>query len=180
MNLLVIGHSVVDIINYKTEATKKPGGIFYSVLALDCFKDEQDEIHLCTTLSNKDEYLFSALYDKTDKQFISYLNEISHVSLTLYDDKEREEIYSGLLPNLELPGRNLNYFDGILINMITGFDISLEQFRLLRKGFNGFIYFDVHTFSRGISKDMKRFFRYIPDFKYWAENIDILQEMIRN
>jgi sugar/nucleoside kinase (ribokinase family) len=175
MKLLVIGHSVVDTIHYKTEATKKPGGIFYSVLALDCIKNYGDEIYLCTALSKKDEYLFSALYNKTNGQFVSYLNKMSQVSLTLYDEKEREEKYSRLSPNLELPENNLNYFDGILINMITGFDISVEQFQQLRKDFKGLIYFDVHTFSRGISKDMKRFFRQIPNFNNWAKNIDILQ-----
>ena len=175
MNLLVVGHSVVDTIHYKAEIRKKPGGIFYSVLALDSFKNKQDEIHLCTALSKTDEYLFSDLYSKSNQQFVSFLNEISQVSLALYDEKEREEIYGSLAPNLELPVRNLNYFDGILINMITGFDISLDQFQQLRKGFNGFIYFDVHTFSRGISKDMKRFFRQIPDFNKWAKNIDIIQ-----
>ena len=175
MKLLVIGHSVVDTIHYKTEATKKPGGIFYSVLALDCFRNGEDEISLCTALSKKDEELFSPLYNKINREFIIYLEEISQVSLTLYDDREREEKYSALSPNLILPERSLNEFDGILINMITGLDISLNQLQQLRKDFKGHIYFDVHTFSRGISKDMKRIFRSIPDFNVWAQNIDILQ-----
>jgi len=175
MKLLVIGHSVVDTINYKKEKTIRPGGIFYSVLTLESFKNYEDEIYLCTALSKKDEYLFSTLYDKTNKKFITYLKEISQVSLTLYDDREREEKYSRLSPNLELPQSNLNEFDGILINMITGYDITLEQLEKVRNEFNRLIYFDVHTFSRGVSKDIKRFFRPVPDFKKWARNIDILQ-----
>ena len=175
MKLLVIGHSVVDEINYKKERKIKPGGIFHSILALESFKNNEDEIYLCTVLSKKDEYLFSSLYDKTNKKFIIYLGEISQVSLTLYDDREREEKYSSISSNLELPQSNLNEFDGILINMITGYDITLEQIQKIRRRFKGLIYFDVHTFSRGVSKDMRRFFRPIPDFNKWAESIDILQ-----
>lgn len=175
MKLLVIGHSVVDEINYKKERKIKPGGIFHSILTLESFKNNEDEIYLCTVLSKKDEYLFSSLYDKTNKKFIIYLGEISQVSLTLYDDREREEKYSSISSNLELPQSNLNEFDGILINMITGYDITLEQIQKIRRRFKGLIYFDVHTFSRGVSKDMRRFFRPIPDFNKWAESIDILQ-----
>ena len=175
MKLLIIGHSVVDTIHYKEMVTKKPGGIFYSILTLNSIKNEEDEINLCTALSKKDEYLFSGLYDRVNCESVIYLDEISQVSLTLFDDKEREEKYSGLSPSLVLPGRNLNEFDGILINMITGFDISLEQIKKIRNDFNGPIYFDVHTFSRGISDDMKRYFRQIPDFREWVKNIDILQ-----
>lgn len=175
MKLLVIGHSVTDTINYKTQVTKKPGGIFYTVLTLENFKNSEDEIHLCTSLSSKDEHLFLELYDRINCEHVNYIDEISQVSLTLFDDKEREEKYSSLAPNLILPNVDVNEFDGILINMITGFDISLEQLKKIRNNFDGPIYFDVHTFSRGVSKDMKRYFRPIPNFNVWAKNIDILQ-----
>jgi len=66
-------------------------------------------------------------------------------------------------------------FDGILINMVTGFDITLEQLKDIRKNYKGMIYFDVHTFSRGLDDNMQRYFRVIPDFKEWASNVDIIQ-----
>jgi sugar/nucleoside kinase (ribokinase family) len=59
--------------------------------------------------------------------------------------------------------------------MITGFDINLKQMEDVRNEYNGLVYFDVHTFSRGVSDDMKRDFRRITDFDKWARNIDILQ-----
>jgi fructokinase len=37
------------------------------------------------------------------------------------------------------------------------------------------IYFDVHTFARGLDEQLHRNFRVIPDFEKWAECIDILQ-----
>ena len=59
--------------------------------------------------------------------------------------------------------------------MISGYDISLEQQKQLRKVFNGLIYFDVHTLSRGVDGNMNRVFRRIKNFSEWAECVDILQ-----
>ena len=59
--------------------------------------------------------------------------------------------------------------------MITGFDISLEQLEEIRKNYKGLIYFDVHTFSRGLNAKMERNFRLIPGFDQWLRHIDILQ-----
>ncbi len=77
--------------------------------------------------------------------------------------------------NLNIPTDKLDRFDGILINMITGYDISLTQLQQLRRNYNGLIYFDVHTLSRGVDKNLSRIFRRIEDFNKWAECIDILQ-----
>ena len=59
--------------------------------------------------------------------------------------------------------------------MITGFDITLDQLKEIRKNFSGLIYIDVHTLSRGLDKYYQRNFRLIPDFSEWAKCIDIIQ-----
>ena len=175
MNLLIIGHSVVDKINYKGNEELRPGGIFYSTLALRYLAEQDDEIFLCTSMCKKDEYLFKDIYEMVDTEYVQYVDNIPTVKLNVYDDKERDETYSNIIKNLILPFNELNKFDGIFINMITGFDINLKQMEEVRKEFNGLIYFDVHTFSRGVRDDMKRNFRRIPAFDKWAKNIDILQ-----
>lgn len=175
MKLLVIGHSVVDKIISGNDALIKPGGICYSILGLKCFIEESDEVFLCSTLSKSDEYLFTGLYNKISGEYISYSDKIPQVKLTLYKDREREEEYSNINKNIQLPEEDLNHFDGILINMISGYDIDLEQLKKIRNDYRGVIYFDVHTMARGLGIDMKREFRQISDFKEWAVNIDILQ-----
>jgi len=175
MKILVIGQSVVDRIFYKGIEEVKPGGIFYAVVALSNFTEQSDEIFLCSTISKKDENLFLDIYNRINKKYIGYADKIPQVSLTINDDKERDEKYNHISQNLSLPIEELNNYDGILINMITGFDITLDQMIKVRKEYDGLIYFDVHTFSRGVSDDMKRYFRRISDFHKWAENIDILQ-----
>lgn len=175
MKILVLGQSVVDRIKYKGAEEIKPGGIFYSTIALRYLAERNDEIFLCSSMSEKDEYLFNNIYEAINTEYVKYVDFIPTVNLAVYDDRERDETYSNIAQNLILPMNELNKFDGIFINMITGFDINLKQMEEIRKEFNGLIYFDVHTLSRGVDDDMKRNFRCIPDFDKWAQHIDIIQ-----
>jgi sugar/nucleoside kinase (ribokinase family) len=170
-----MGQSVVDTIIVGQDKVIKPGGIYYSILGLINFVEEADEIFLCSTMSKTDEHLFSDVYDNIRGDYISYVDNIPQVILRLYDDKERDERYCNMSKNLTLPEDDLNNYEGILINMISGFDIELEQLRNIRKDYKRVIYLDVHTLARDLGKDMKREFRRIPDFNEWAINIDILQ-----
>jgi sugar/nucleoside kinase (ribokinase family) len=89
---------------------------------------------------------------------------------------EREEIYINLSARLSIDQiKDWNQFDGILINMITGFDITYEQLQIIRRQYKGLIYFDVHTLSRGVDQNLKREFRPVPDVAKWLSNINILQ-----
>ncbi len=174
MKLLLIGQSVEDHIHYNGGYEIKPGGIYYSVNALQSIKDTDDEIYLCTAYKKNDE-LFSDLYNKVNGTFLNYTDIIPKVRLNIYDKREREEIYENITGRLNINTTGLNMFDGILINMITGFDISLEQLQEIRNIYKRPVYFDVHTFSRGLNEKMEREFRLIPGFDKWLQNIDILQ-----
>lgn len=175
MNFLIIGHSVVDKIIDKGIVSIKPGGIFYSVLSLFTQIDEGDKLFLCSAIDVKSEPLFKEIYDRVDKKYLQFVNSIPEVELIIEKTGERKEKYSIITENLILPAVDLNQFNGILINMITGYDISLTQLQQIRKNFSGLIYFDVHTLSRGVDKDLKRNFMLIENFNKWAECIDILQ-----
>ena len=175
MNILVFGHSVIDKINYGKDEIIKPGGIFYTTAALANITESSDNIYVCTTIDKINENLFSSVFKKIKPNYLSYSANIPTVKLNIYDNKEREETYENVSGNLQFNISNLNRFDGILINMVTGFDISLKQIMEIRKNYNGIIYFDVHTFSRGLDSEMKRNFRRITDFIEWAKCVDIIQ-----
>lgn len=175
MNILVVGQSVVDKIIYNDDFSIKPGGIFYSVVAILSQIQPEDKVYLCSTIDKENEQLFKDTYDKIEKEFLVYVNSIPHVELVINNVCERNETYSQAAQNLLLPVDDLNRFDGILINMISGFDISLEQLKHIRKNYSGLIYFDVHSFSRGLDENGHRIFRQITNFDEWAECIDILQ-----
>ena len=175
MNLLVIGHSVIDKIKQGDVLQVKPGGIFYTAISLFSFLEKNDKLFLCTTVDKSNYDSFSFIYNKVEQEFIKISERIPVVNLILKDSGERAELYENISERIESNFRDLNRFSGILINMITGFDISIEQLQEIRKNFNGLIYFDVHTLSRGVAKDFERVFRPVPEFCKWADCIDILQ-----
>ncbi len=175
MKLLVIGQSVVDHLKIEGKKLIQPGGIFYTVSGLLSCINNNDEIFLCTSVEDKNYHLFSEIFDKVNKKFFQKVDSIPKVHLNLEGEKERHEKYENITDKLNVDFDNLDEYDGILINMITGFDIMLAQLKEIRKNYNGKIYFDVHTFSRGLGKNMDRNFRKIPQFDQWAECIDIIQ-----
>ena len=175
MKILVIGHSVEDHIHQNNEEKVKPGGIYYSVLGLSKIIAADDEIHLVTALQKSNEHLFSSVYDKINKKNISWVDEIPKVHLIIHDSEERTECYENVSKNLDIDYNVLSKFDGILINMITGFDITFEQLNEIRKHFNGLIYLDVHSLSRGFDESKTRVFRQIENFSQWASSVDLIQ-----
>lgn len=175
MNLLIIGHSVVDNIIYKGKKIIKPGGIFYAAAALAGFKEKSDTVFLCTSLSEDSANLFLPVYNLLNTDYLVYDTVIPKVNLIISDRDERTECYDKVSKPLNVNYSDLQQMNGVLINMISGFDITLEQIKNIRNNFDGLIYFDVHTFSRGIDDKGIRSFRKINNFNEWAECVDILQ-----
>lgn len=175
MKILVIGHSVEDHIHLDNEERIKPGGIYYSVFGLAKIISVGDEIHLITALQKSNEHLFAEVYDRINKKIINWTDEIPKVHLIIHDSGERTECYEKVPKNLEIDYNILSSFNGILVNMITGFDITLEQMQEIRKHFNGLIYLDVHTLSRGFDENRLRVFRQIENFSQWASSVDFIQ-----
>jgi len=175
MNFLIIGHSVVDKIKDKGLVSIKPGGIFYTVASLLSQLQNDEKLYLCSEIDEENENLFKELYNLVEKEYLRFIDSIPKVELIIENISERKETYSQISRNLTLPRNNLNRFDGILVNMISGYDISLTQIQKLREKYDGLIYFDVHTLSRGVDENLNRNFRRIENFNKWAECIDILQ-----
>jgi sugar/nucleoside kinase (ribokinase family) len=175
MKFLIIGHSVEDHILGNEKEEIKPGGIFYTASALNSLKEEHDEIILHTAIEQNNYDLFSSLYDNFNSDYFEKVDSIPKVFLTVKENNERDECYNKVSKNLNINLSGIDSFDGIIINMITGYDINVEQLKKLRNYYKGLIYFDVHTLSRGFENDGKRNFRLIPEFTEWAKILDIIQ-----
>lgn len=176
MKLLVIGHSVVDRIKIDDKITVKPGGIFYTSIGLLNFINSGDEVHICSKMDKKNYRLFEDVYKNFNLSKIDWVDKIATVELVIFEKNERREHYDTVPESLSLQSE-LDYgsFDGILINMINGVDISFDDLKLIRKSFSGPIYFDVHTLSRGVGSNNHRYFRTIPDADKWFSQLDIVQ-----
>ena len=175
MKILVIGQSVIDKINSPNNKITQAGGIFYSVLGLNSLIAPADEVTLISSVSKNSYKYFADEYDKVNKKYLNWSDLIPTVTLNIYNNRERDEQYDSINSSLYVRNNVLNEYDGILLNMITGYDVSLEQLKRMRQNYSGKIYFDVHSMARRLGEDMKREFRVIPDFSEWAKNVDIIQ-----
>ena len=176
MKILLIGHSIIDNIEKEGGYKTFPGGIFYSVLGTMAVQKSHDLIYIATGYNNKSYHLFEKLYSKINLEYSQIVEDLPEVFLEALDNEERKETYKNLSTGLSLDRiSDWNQFDGILINMITGFDISLEQLKWIRTKYSGPIYFDLHTLSRGVDQNMERKFRLLPFAEDWLQNIDLLQ-----
>lgn len=176
MKLLIIGQAVVDTIQFIDGKTLLlPGGVHHVCSGISITKSDDDELFLCTSFDDESKSLFEKSFSIFSDKFITKTNKIPRVHLTIYPDREREENYDSINQNLYLNITDWNSFDGILLNMITGFDVTIEQIANIRKNFQGTIYFDVHTLSRGLDEHFNRNFRLIPNFENWARSVDIIQ-----
>jgi sugar/nucleoside kinase (ribokinase family) len=175
MNLLVIGQSVEDHIYEGGKITLKPGGIFYSTVALANLVSSEDTLYLCTSVQPEKEQLFESAFRKFNRSFFNYTSAIPVVHLTIHPDKERDERYENINNSLEINTDQLKNIEGIYLNMVSGSDIHLEKLEEIRNNFKGIIYIDIHTLSRGFDEKGKREFRLIPDAGRWIRQADILQ-----
>jgi sugar/nucleoside kinase (ribokinase family) len=176
MKLLIIGSAVKDHIHIGNDEQVSPGGIFYSTLGATNFADENDNISLLTVIDKENESLFAHAFAKVNMDLITYTDKIPVVHLRISENTERCEYYENITQNL--PVKNIpdpNLFDGILINMITGFDLNVEDILALRKKYNGLIYLDVHTLSRGLTEKNERVFRPIPEAEKWITSANFIQ-----
>lgn len=176
MKLLLIGSSVKDHIRIGDEEKVSPGGIFYSVLGATNFTEPDDKISLLTAIDKENEKLFAENYNRIEKSLITYTGKIPVVHLRILEDKERCEYYENITQCLDIHSiPNLNSFDGIFVNMITGFDLTLEDIIYLRENYKGLIYLDIHTLSRGLTEKNERLFRPIPFAEKWVASADFIQ-----
>ena len=176
MKILVIGHSVVDHIRKGNLISVKPGGIFYTVTALVKLAGVSDEINLLTNYDSKNLHLFFDIFSKVNTAYSEKVAAVPVVHLVIKETGEREECYGNICEKLKIDKiENLNKFDAVLINMITGFDIDVNDLEIIRKKFKGRIYLDIHTLSRDYGDKAIRNFRIIPGAAKWIAGADFIQ-----
>lgn len=175
MRILLIGHSVFDTIVSNDMTMNSPGGIFYSARQVLLLSSSDDELFLLTQFDDNTKEYFLPVYSKFNCDFIERVNAIPAVKLIVDDKKERREIYANISSKLNMDKIDFSKFDAILINMITGNDINLDDLKFIRTNTSAVIFFDVHTLSRPMNENGERVFTIVENFSEWAKNIDILQ-----
>jgi sugar/nucleoside kinase (ribokinase family) len=185
MKILVIGHLCRDVIHPKDEPeTESPGGIYYAVVALASLLGRSDtvvpvfgvhrgEYNRCLEDLGK--------FPNIDPSGIFRMDEPTNAVHLYYGSErgDRREVSRDIAKPIpfEKIRRHLSA-DGILINLISGFDIELEtldQIRMAVRSDGTPIHLDMHSLSLGVGADNERFRRPVPEWRRWAFMVDTLQ-----
>ncbi|TAK57900.1 MAG: carbohydrate kinase family protein [Bacteroidetes bacterium] len=176
MNITVIGHLCLDVIHHHdgTE-TQSYGGIFFSVATLASVLGEKDAVLPVFGVGDKeyDEFVERLKqYPNVDTSGIyKFSGPTNQVHLYYRDGAERIECskhISDPIPWKKIKPR-LNT-DMVLLNMISGFDVTLEtldEIRLAIRDERIPFYMDVHSLSLGIKEDFTRFRRPLEAWRRW-------------
>lgn len=187
MTITVIGHLCLDVIHYppseKRQETQSYGGIFFTVAGLANLVEPHTTIVPVAGVGKKEypnviEQL--SVYPNVDTSGIYTFNgPTNEVHLYYQDDQQRTECskhiaepipFKQIKPHLDV--------DMILMNMISGFDVTLEtldEMRMMMREKHLPIYFDAHSLSLGIREDYTRFRRPLADWRRWLFSLHAVQ-----
>ncbi len=176
MTITVIGHLCLDVIEHHDGSeTQSYGGIFFTLAALANLLEYKDKIFPVFGIGKNDyDNLLERLtvYPNIDVSGIfKFSGNTNQVRLKYQNRERRIECSHNISEPITLKRIHpyLNS-DMILINMISGFDITLEtldEIRMEAREKKTEIYLDVHCLVCGINNDYTRFYRPIDTWRRW-------------
>ncbi|MBM4174854.1 MAG: carbohydrate kinase family protein [Ignavibacteria bacterium] len=181
MKIIVIGHTCKDIIHKDDQVTESFGGIIYSLLGFALVMKKEDNVlpFFNINLNDYEKYFdvllgtpindFS-LIQKTDRHtnLVHLIFDGSDLKFECYQEKAEKIDLTAALSKI---ATDSNFY----INMISGFEIELDDLREIKKHTTGKIYFDFHTMTRGMDENGKRFYRPIENWREWTRYCDVIQ-----
>ncbi len=184
MKFLVIGHLCMDVIHpVDGPEMQSYGGIYYSIASLASLLGENDTV-LPVFGVNKSDYqpLLQQLsqFPNVDPSGIFKFDEPTNQVHLFYKDPEHRIECSRYIAKpipYEKIRRRLSV-DGVLVNMISGSDLTVETLDHIRMAVRGHgipIHFDYHSLTLGIKDNFERFRRPLEDWRRWAFMTDTLQ-----
>ena len=184
MKILVIGHLCLDVIHpLDGPDIESYGGIYYAVGTLAALLGKDDTVIPVFGLNTNDYPLLIehlAQFPNVDVSGIYTFDAPSNrVHLTYTDASSRIECSRDIAEPIPFDRikRHLAV-DGILINMISGFDITLEtmdQIRMTVRPDKTPIHFDYHSLTLGINGNNERFRRPLENWRRWGFMLDTIQ-----
>ncbi len=181
MRIVVLGHPCLDIIHKGDKEIKSYGGIIYSLIGFSLITEEKDEIIPFFSINSQHyQDYFQPLFQKKNFNFnfIEKSNsKINIVHLFFEGENLHFECYQKKQSKIPVE-KLLNIIpadSNFYINMISGFEIELEDLIFIKRNFTGKIYFDFHTLTRGIDDNGKRFYRPLENWIDWISNCDVIQ-----
>ncbi len=181
MKIVVIGTINKDIIlPFEGAPIQSFGGIYYTITTLSTLANSSLEI-MPVSFMGKDVFPhFTALlanFENVEKSGLIPIDQKNHeVILEYHSPEERTEKALFNFPSLEWKNIKKNLKgDFYIINMITGWDLSLKAFQKLSKKHFSRMYLDVHFLVMGMDKLGKRKPQYPENIRQWLKGAKFLQ-----
>jgi sugar/nucleoside kinase (ribokinase family) len=184
MKFLVIGHLCLDVVHPADGPEREGyGGIYYTVATLSALCGKNDTvIPVFGVNAAEHEALVEHMrrFPNVDPGGIFRFNEpTNRVHLYYKDARTRIECSKDISAPIpyEKIRRHLSV-DGILINMISGFDIALETLDHIRIAVRSHgipLHLDYHCLTMGVRDGNERFRRPLPEWRRWAFMADTVQ-----
>lgn len=193
MKLAVIGEPCMDYIHRGEHTTSKQfGGIMYSLVSLAVLSHKTSLVYPVMNLG-EDEYEnvtgFLKNFSNIDISFIRKVKHKTRVVNLFYRDKDsvlnvstkktydREE--NSTEPTFPVEYKQvkdlLPHLNGILVNLVSGVDISLDALQKIRNSFSGYIHMDLHNLVMSTFPDGRREQLPVKEWKEWTSLPDTLQ-----
>jgi sugar/nucleoside kinase (ribokinase family) len=184
MKITIIGHLCLDVIRHPDGSeTQSYGGIFFSVATLANLLGPKDSVKPVFGVGKNDYNAFIDRlkpYPNVDPSGIFVFNgPTNQVSLMYETESKRTECSRHI--SEPIPFRRIKPHldaDLILVNMISGFDITLEtldEIRMEARESGIPVYLDVHSLTLGIKEDFTRFHRPVELWRRWLFMIHTAQ-----
>jgi len=184
MRLLVLGHLSLDVLHTPDGGEREEGGALFRVLAtLSAAGGRADKFIPVAGAGKKElpsirERLDAISGVETDGLF-TVDTPIHRVHYYFRNTEDFVECAKELAPPIPFsrirPHLDVN---GILVNMISGVDITLDTLDEIRMAVRNDgipIHLDMHSLTLGVNERHERFRRPLPDWRRWAFMIDTVQ-----
>jgi sugar/nucleoside kinase (ribokinase family) len=176
MNVTVIGHFCLDVIHHPNgNETQSYGGIFFSVATLANLLGANDTVYPVFGIGkgNYDEFIERLkTYPNIDPSGIYKFNApTNQVHLQYENSSDRIECSRYIAE--PIPWKKIRPYletDMVLVNMISGVDITLEtldEIRMEIREQHVPIYMDIHSLTLGINEDCTRYHRPVENWRRW-------------
>ncbi len=185
MNRLgVIGTMVWDSI-YGWAAEGQPihewGGIAYALAALETTLPADWQlvplIKVGRDLAPQANRFLATLGKRATGRFVEVPEANNRVTLRYESATRRTERLTGRVPGWRWSelGPMVQDVDALYVNFIAGWELDLEAARLLRRGYRGPIYADLHSLLLSVAADGTRVPQRLPRVAEWFACFDVVQ-----
>ena len=181
----IVGSLVWDVIHGRdplAAPVEEWGGIAYALAGLDASLPEDWEIvpliKVGRDLAPRAAEFLGTLSRLAPGARCVEVEEPNNRVVLHYQQAERRcERMSGGVPAWTWPelGPMVRDLDALYVNFISGFEMSLGTTQLLRRGFGGPLYADLHSLFLGMRQDGMRTIRALPDAPSWFGCFDMVQ-----